>query len=581
MPNLTKNTEEADLYSIMSGNIYFSIPLFQRLYVWKPKLVDALIADFNTVDDQEDTGHFLGALITYKEVTAASRSSRIDLIDGQQRITTIFLFLCAVVRVLSLKKESELAGEYAKHYLFVDKILAHERTNSKLLPSLQDRGQLNKILNEIVKNPDLKRELGSKFKYTAMSAPTNSNEDGQLRNNYNKFQNYLKIKFKDLDKDQIEQFLNKILLNVTVVEILIEDVASGPIIYNSLNGGQNPMTIGDLVRNSVFARLSSKPDEMINLEETHWRPFIDGFVSGKLKFFDEYFFPYGLTIDQNLKKTDTFSSLRKEWEGIDDPVQIIELLKIHQPCFMDLKTGSNRQDLATDLHNNFKKLTSLGAPASTFPFIMQLMSSFHKFEINETNCIKILKAIENFLVRRAVVGIEPTGLHAVFKRLWSDLDGNYTADKVIEIIDNHKTVQCPSNEEFAFAIKKRKLANAGICNFLLEELNTHLGGDKPGIKLTIEHIMPKNLTSDWNKDFTTEEHGNLLHTLANLIPLSSPMNSELQDSVYALKSHHYSEDSTFKAARELAKEYIEWTPESLNKRSETLSAWALNRWPDK
>ena len=211
MPNLTKNTEEADLYSIMSGNIYFSIPLFQRLYVWKPKLVDALIADFNTVDDQEDTGHFLGALITYKEVTAASRSSRIDLIDGQQRITTIFLFLCAVVRVLSLKKEAELAGEYAKHYLFVDKILAHERTNSKLLPSLQDRGQLNKILNEIVKNPDLKKELGPKFKYTAMSAPSNSNEDGQLRNNYNKFQNYLKIKFKDLNKDQIEQFLNKIL----------------------------------------------------------------------------------------------------------------------------------------------------------------------------------------------------------------------------------------------------------------------------------------------------------------------------------------------------------------------------------
>jgi uncharacterized protein with ParB-like and HNH nuclease domain len=171
MSNLTRSNEEASLTEIMSSKVYYSIPLFQREYVWKAKLVDELLEDFDTVADQ-NSGHFLGAIISFNEVTSASQSSRIDLIDGQQRLTTIFLFICAVVRVLSIQKNTELAGDYAKQYLFLDK-LTRERTNSKLLPSLQDRGQLNKILDDLAKQSSLIKVLGDKFSYTPMSAPSN------------------------------------------------------------------------------------------------------------------------------------------------------------------------------------------------------------------------------------------------------------------------------------------------------------------------------------------------------------------------------------------------------------------------
>lgn len=576
MSNLTKSNEEASLTEIMSSKVYYSIPLFQREYVWKAKLVDELLEDFDTVADQ-NSGHFLGAIISFNEVTSASQSSRIDLIDGQQRLTTIFLFICAVVRVLSIQKNSELAGDYAKQYLFLDK-LNRERTNSKLLPSLQDRGQLNKILDDLAKQSSLIKVLGDKFSYTPMSAPSNARTDGRLRDNYLAFVKFLKGKFEYWDIKEKEEYLDKILIKITVVQILIEDQATGPIIYNSLNGGQNPMTIGDLVRNSIFSR-SSNADEMISLEETHWRPFIDGFRSGKKIFFDEYFFPYGLTVNQNLKKTDTFSTLQREWKNTHEPNEIIKLLQTHQACFMDLKTGSNRQNLTKKLKEHFKKLPNLGAPASTFPFIMQLMSAFHNDEIDEANCIKILKTIEDFLVRRAVVGIEPTGLHAVFKRLWNDLDGNVTSEKVKEVISTHTTVQRPSDDDFSSAVKNRKLAKTGICNFLLSEWNANLGGDIPETKLTVEHVLPQTFTSEWGETFTEDEHSILVHTFANLIPLSSPMNSSLQNSDYATKCKHYSDDSIFKAARELNKDFPIWTPQSLTERSLILAEWALKRWP--
>ena len=579
MGRLTKNSEESTLYEIMGSDVYFSIPLFQRLYVWQPKLIDELVADFERVCE-EDSDHFLGAIISHHHVTSSAQSARYELIDGQQRLTTIFLFLCAVVRVLSLNKEAERAADYAEKYLFLRKRSRHG-TNAKLHPSLYDRAQLNRILADIAKQPDLKKEMKN-FEFIPMSAPTNASTEGKLRANYNKFLNFLKLKIAlaDGSTDPVKDYLDKVLMNCSMVEIVIEDVATGPNIYDRMNGGQNPMTIGDLVRNGIFSRVASSADEMVSLEETYWRPFYEGFRDGKKYFFDEYFFPYGLTVDQNLKKNDTYSRLQKEWSLIEKPTEIIENLKKHQDCFMDLKTGSNRQKLSKNLFRQFKKLPSLNAPASTFPFIMQLLLAFQDQEIDEECCIEVMKTIETFLVRRAVCGIEPTGLHAVFKRLWKDLDGEISAIQVKAKIKTHKTVQWPSNADFSKNIEERHLADAGICNFLLNELNADLGGDEPETKLTIEHILPQKLKGKWHDHFNLDQYESLVHTLANLIPLSSPMNARVQNADYAIKRQHFSQDSVFKAARKLSEDYAEWTPETIKKRAAILAEWALERWPN-
>ena len=241
---LTTNSEESSLYDILGNDVYFSIPLFQRQYVWDANLVDGLLEDFDNVVDQ-DSSHFLGAVISHTHKTTAAQAGKYDLIDGQQRLTTIFLFICACVRVLSLNKQAENAADYAEKYLFLRKPIKNG-SNAKLQPSLNDRAQLNKILKDIDKQPDLRKILGN-LEFVPLSSPSDSKSDGKLRRNYIKFVNFLKNKMQTNggSTDIVLTYLDKVLLNLTMVEIIIEDAATGPTIYNSLNGGQNPMTIGE------------------------------------------------------------------------------------------------------------------------------------------------------------------------------------------------------------------------------------------------------------------------------------------------------------------------------------------------
>ena len=72
-----------------------NIPIFQRPYKWDKIQIDQFLNDFDNLidsyqDEDDDTYHFFG-LIVYVE--NSDREKTIDIIDGQQRITTIFILL--------------------------------------------------------------------------------------------------------------------------------------------------------------------------------------------------------------------------------------------------------------------------------------------------------------------------------------------------------------------------------------------------------------------------------------------------------------------------------------------------------
>lgn len=210
---------------------------------------------------------------------------------------------------------------------------------------------------------------------------------------------------------------------------------------------------------------------------------------------------------------------------------------------------------------------------------MQLLKELATGNVAEANGIDVLNLIESFLVRRSVCGHEPTGLHAVFKGLWSDCAGEPTAESVAAAIRNHKTVVWPSTAEVKNCALTRPLYGSAITSFLLIEWNRCLGGDVPSHKPWIEHVLPDTMSADWKLHFTEKQHEELKDRLANLIPLSQPMNQGLGNASYATKRKKYEEDSMFKAARDFAKDYIEWGPSQIESRAVVISEWVAERWP--
>jgi len=366
---------------------------------------------------------------------------------------------------------------------------------------------------------------------------------------------------------------------MSVVQIDVFDPTNGPKIFDSLNSRQEPMTIGDLIRNEIFSRVANQSSEEIErLDRDRWQPFYEKFRQGDKNLFDSYFFPYGLIQNPNLAKSEVYGHLREAWREADSPDEIIDQLARYQDAFIDIVIGSNLQQHKAPLRDAIVRLNEMDAPSATYPFLMQVSQAAREGVLDEKSSIALLEVVESFLVRRAISGIEPTGLHAVFKRLWNDLSGDYSTKKLIEEIRKHITVKWPTNDEFSAEIKGRSLYGSSITPYFVAQYNRSLGGDVPHNIPWLEHILPTEPEDVWWNSFTREQHEELKDRLCNLIPLSSQMNQSLKNARYEKKRKRYLEDSMFKSARLLAKKYDDWTPKEMSSRADELATWASKRW---
>lgn len=574
---LTNNSDEAEISKLLSGDSIFSIPYFQRPYKWKPVRLEQLQKDILRLVDEEDDCHFLGAIIVHGRKTPPSEPKLYDVIDGQQRLTTIYLYLCATIKVLcELNEHSEAAGLFLKYIVINREIKT--ASNIRLHSSKEDRKQLEYVINDLLTDGKFVAAIGGGFKPKFL--PSVETVQKTIKTNYKLGIKFLKNEVEQGGGQRLRKIYESMLDSMSVVQIDIFDPTNGPKIFDSLNSRQEPMTIGDLVRNEIFAKIADQqPADVEHIDEQHWQPFYKKFQEdGGKNLFDAYFFPYGLIQNPNLKKSQIYDFLRGQWTEIKKPEEIICKLSDYQNAFIDLNLGTNRQNHLKTVQAQFHNLYLLGSPGSTYPFLMQLSKALITGNVNENDGLEILNALESFLVRRAICGYEPTGLHAVFKKLWIDCDSKPTKDAVINAISKHKTVSWPDETAVRKAITTRPLYGAGIVRYLIIEWDRNYGGDVVENDFWIEHVLPQvHVEKHW-AIFSKKEHESKRDLLANLLPLSKEMNQELQNGPYADKKKRYQSDSKYKSAREFANKYSDWTPEALEKRTGELADWAVNRW---
>lgn len=242
--------------------------------------------------------------------------------------------------------------------------------------------------------------------------------------------------------------------------------------------------------------------------------------------------------------------------------------------------GTNLQEHSKKIAKLFRNLYDAKAPGSANPFLMQISNTLKDKTLPEDEGAEVLVVLESFFVRRAVCGQEPTGLHAIFKRLWADCGGKPTRDSVIKQLREPTTVQWPADKEFRDNIQDRSLYGAGITEYLIIEYDKSLGGDhhEGDDSPWIEHVLPEKLNSAWAKFFTKAQHEEQKDRLANLIPLSPRMNRSLSNKAFKEKRKEFEKNSKYKSAREFPDSYKEWTPEALKQRAKQLAKWAVQRW---
>lgn len=326
------------LHQLFSADNILRCPLFQRPYVWKSDNIKRLWDDIDSVLEGQCDVRFLGALVFDNESASTSSSPGLYwVIDGQQRLTTLYLSLCALALVAREAGSNEASDSLADEYLLSRK--STSRHKPKFSPTLRDTRQFNQVV------------LGALGDKARVSQATEAGDSsGALSQAYELIKKEVRTKCLDVDlKVSIELVskLREVLLEkLEFVEIRLGQKHDANEVFDRLNKEGARLGIVDLVRNEVLKRLKDDASMAEEVYSSKWKPFEEKFES--VESMEGYFFPHALTRDSSITKSRTFISLAKRWSHSYNPTtppgeQISEIMKDlreHTEIYRHLKEGA-------------------------------------------------------------------------------------------------------------------------------------------------------------------------------------------------------------------------------------------------
>ena len=240
----------------------FFIPKYQREYVWGIKNWDALFNDL----EESPSGHFLGSIICVNTELDSTAGSRLELIDGQQRFTTISLLFCAFYDKLNAIYKKLKAAQEPDRRLLVElvnlenRIFVRESGKWRLEPSEQAQNKVDfqKVLSDLFPNQ--------------VKAPKGLTNFGNRR--IARAYRYFCDRLKGLSQDGVLALLEK-LKAAMLVKIEVRSHSDAFMLFESINNRGIPLSAIDIIKNNLLAELDKRPDYGIDRAFDEWKDLVD------------------------------------------------------------------------------------------------------------------------------------------------------------------------------------------------------------------------------------------------------------------------------------------------------------------
>ena len=276
----------------------FRVPFYQRKYQWGDKRIIPFWEDVSAkaaevLDNNTKFEHYMGALIISPVESGIGITPVVQVVDGQQRLTTFQIFLSALKEVARQHKEGDLIDNVEGYLINAQKSKDKDPlTKFKIIPTPSDR----KIIHDIVSLTAESADEKYKDLYYRTSVPKNSREPAfrayfLFRNWIDEFVRHGPQDFEAPDDDdempiekigdvsgehsigeRLDALLTALLERLRLVVITLGENDDAQIIFESLNSKGEPLFAMDLVRNNIFYRAEKQKLPVEKLYEEQWSP---------------------------------------------------------------------------------------------------------------------------------------------------------------------------------------------------------------------------------------------------------------------------------------------------------------------
>lgn len=559
---------ETTLNKLLNTSRQFIVPIFQRNYSWQKNQYEQLWFDILRASKfKEKQNHFIGSIVYIDMGTPAGRPQQLLLIDGQQRLTTISILLCAIkdyVQKFNLETKLINLAKIKNQFLYNSDEIDEDRY--KLLLNVQDKETYIKLIDNTI--------------FTVNKPATNIIKCYEFF--YERIEDFIK------QHGQIDEIYAGIF-KLSLVSISLDKDSDNPqMIFESMNSTGKDLSQTDLLRNYLLMDLT--PEKQTRLYKTYWKPmeelFGEDIYKNDVNKFD-YFIRDFLTLKRDTgyicKINNVYENFKRYY--LDNNCEKFAVLKdlfTYAKYYACIDLLQENDDELKLYWQEFKKLDS----HVVYPFLLKLYDDYSRQILIKEDFKKILQVVISYLWRRAICEIPTNSLSKTFATLYQAVDKDDYVNSVIKaFVFKSSYKRFPSDYEVREKLQTKDIYHFRLRKYLLEALENYYHKEPIDLNTanyTIEHIMPQNiehnlswqqmLGEDWQ-----EVHSLYLHTLGNLT--ITGYNAEMSNKSFWEKVNG---ESGFKHSHLKLNESIAqcdvWNKKAIQRRTNILTDIILKIW---
>ena len=526
----------------------YAIPVYQRNYEWSKEQCIKLFNDIVQAY-KKDKSHFCGSVV-YALMKEEHNIHYYIIIDGQQRLTTIYILLKALLD----HADTESAKALIEEALFnVDKFDTYDvdtASKLKLKPIKTDNQQLALLMDK--KYSEIDKSCG-------------------IWHNYELFSELIK---KETSHGLTVKEIYKGLEKLTCARIKLDADDNAQEIFERINSTGVPLTLADKIRNFVLMTDANQE----KLYENYWLKSEQ--LIGR-NYMTAFFLDYlNIKIDGFAKESDAYDIFKEvfndnKYTNATMLEEILHYAKFYHAFLHGDKTYSD------EINNSLISLQKLNQ-TTIFLFLFKVFDDYESNVLSQAELEKVLGFLLNYSIRRLICEIGSNSLRGLYKTLYSRVfarseNKQHYYDSIVSFFQQLTSKDAlPDDDSFILALKQNNLYRKNaLCKYLLVSIENEGKEQLVTTNLTIEHVLPqtKNLSTAWQQmlgENWQADRDRYLHTLGNLT--LTGYNSELGDKPFAEKKELLSEVHT-KVVKlyETIKCCDEWNAATIEARAEVLS----------
>lgn len=532
---------------------HLKVPIYQRPFAWEEKQIEELLNDIKESINEEE--YFLGTIV----LTKIQELNRLEIVDGQQRISTIAIFFAALKMNLSDEKSSNKIQE--------DYLSEYDIREGENIPKLELNQQDNNFFREYIinKNTEYPDKIESHRRIKRAFDVSENFIDKLLKSNNN-------------DPNVLYDWKEFIDEKLKIVLIIVPSEANAFTIFETLNDRGLELAQIDLLKNYLYSkagsrRLKEAQNSWVELTSKIESSENEGLVLTYIK--HHWASQHGFV---RVKNKELYSNIKKGIKNTTQVITFINTLKNDVDIYLAILNHNN--SYWNDYDNKCKEyiatLNYFGLEQYR-PLLLAIIKKFNKVEVT-----KSLKLILSWLIRNLITGSLGGGtLEQTYANKAKEVFSG-KIDNTSKLLESLKDL-IPQDRDFKERFRISTVSKHKYARYYLQAIeNYHRGQDNPELlvntnpdSVNLEHILPEKPADSW-PNFTEEEINSYVKRVGNLTLMKTRENSEFKSAPFSEKKKKYKESEIWITST-LAS-YDDWAIESINKRQNDLSELAVKTW---